>query len=154
LKGVDVLALLVTWWWKPLPWPSGGNMKRFATASAACLFALAALVLAGCSKKQGAGGETHRPPPGNVELVAISAAWNPSCRMQTAVVEKLAKEYAGRAVVRVIDVEAEKAEADSYGAGSFPTFVLVVDGKESRRLVGLYSEKDLREALDRALAGK
>lgn len=71
--------------------------------------------------------------------------------MQTAVVEKLAKEYAGRAIVRVVDVEANKAEAETYGANSYPTFVLVVDGKESRRLVGLYSEKDLRAALDRAL---
>ena len=126
-------------------------MKRFATASVACLVALAAIVLAGCSKKQGAGGGAQRPAPGNVELVEISAAWNPACRMQAPLVEKLAKDYAGRAVVRVIDVEAEKAEAETYGAKSYPTFVLVVDGKESRRLVGLQSEKELRAALDRAL---
>ncbi len=125
-------------------------MKRLAAASAAVL-ALAAIILAGCSKKQGAGGGAQRPAPGNVELVEISAAWNPACRMQARVVEKLAKDYAGRAVVRVIDVEAEKAEAETYGAKSFPTFVIVVDGKESRRLVGLQSEKELRAALDRAL---
>ncbi|MHC4202295.1 MAG: thioredoxin family protein [Planctomycetota bacterium] len=126
-------------------------MKRFATASAACLVALAAVVLAGCSTKPGAGGGTRGPAPGNVELVAISAAWNPACRMQAPLVEKLAKDYAGRAVVRVIDVEAEKAEAETYGAKSYPTFVLVVEGTESRRLVGLQSEKELRAALDRAL---
>jgi len=127
-------------------------MKRLAAASAAaCSVVLAAVVLAGCSRKPGGGGGTHRPAPGNVELVEISAAWNPACRMQAPLVEKLAKDYAGRAVVRVIDVEAEKAEAETYGAKSYPTFVLVVDGKESRRLVGLQSEKELRAALDRAL---
>ena len=71
--------------------------------------------------------------------------------MQAPLVQKLAKDYAGRVVVRVIDVEAERAEAEAYGAKSYPTFVLVVDGKESRRLVGLQSEGELRAALDRAL---
>lgn len=135
-------------------------MRRPATALAAAfalaVAALAALTFAGCSKRRGAGNEAGREgarpaAPRNIELIELSAPWNAACRMQAPVVAKLAKEYAGRAVVRVVDVDVLKAEGEAYGADSYPTFVFIVDGSESRRLVGLQSEKELRAALDEAL---
>lgn len=83
-----------------------------------------------------------------VTLVDFWATWCPPCRAQGPIVEKLAESYDGKAVVAKLDVDAEGQTAAKYGVSSIPTLVLLKDGKEVKRFVGLQQERDLADALD------
>ncbi len=130
-------------------------MRRTRVALLAVTLVPAALVLTSCQKAPKDGDV--RPPTntGKVELVELSAAWNPACRMQGPVVDALAKEYEGRAKIIRVDVDADPGAAARYGAKSDPpAFVLLVDGEVFRRLKGLHSAEELRTALDEALGAR
>lgn len=107
------------------------------------------------SSGNGERGSALPPNAGKVELVELSAAWNPACRMQGPVVDALAKEYEGRAKITRIDVEADPEAADRYGVKSGPpALVLLVGGEVFRRLAGLQSADEIRAALDEALGAR
>lgn len=123
-----------------------------ARAVVAALVVLALVDLGGCARKTGdRGSAASSAPARKVELVEFHAPWNPACRMQAPVVDRLAENYKGRAVVRRIDVEADPGAAAAFGVKSYPAFVVLVDGKERRRMSGLQAEKELAAALDEAL---
>ena len=86
-----------------------------------------------------------------VALVDFWAEWCPPCRMQGPVVEKIAEEYAGRAVVGKVDTDSNPNTAAKFGIQSIPTLVVLKDGVEAKRMVGLQTEDALRQALDEAL---
>lgn len=83
-----------------------------------------------------------------ITLVDFWATWCPPCRAQGPIVEKIAETYDGKAVIAKLDVDAEGQTAAKYGVSSIPTLVLLKDGKEVRRFVGLQQERELADALD------
>ena len=87
-----------------------------------------------------------------VAVVDFWAEWCPPCRMQGPIIEKIAEEYAGRAVVGKVDTDASRNTAAKFGIQSIPTIIILKDGKEHGRMVGLQTEAKLKEALDAALA--
>jgi thioredoxin 1 len=86
-----------------------------------------------------------------VTLVDFWAPWCGPCRMQTPVVERVAEAYTDRAVVAKMNVDNNTETAASFGITSIPTIVLMKDGREVLRAVGLQSEQRLRSVLDSAL---
>ncbi len=132
------------------------SFSHCTTAAVAVAVLLGCVSLAGCKKAPPPGGRAHGRGGGarDVELIELFAPWNPASKMQASVTSELALEYAGRAKITRIDVEAEPEALARYGVESSPpAFVLLVDGKVSRRMTGLQSADELRAALDEPLGG-
>jgi thioredoxin 2 len=77
-------------------------------------------------------------------LVDIWAPWCGPCRMVSPIVERMAREAAGR--LQVVKVNADEAPgvASRFRVQGIPTLLLLRDGKEVARQVGALPEADLR----------
>ena len=76
-------------------------------------------------------------------LVDFWAEWCGPCKMLGPVIEELAGELAGKAVVGKVNVDEERELAERYGVMSIPTVVLFKDGQEAARSVGLVPKQRL-----------
>jgi thioredoxin 1 len=72
-----------------------------------------------------------------VVLVDFYADWCGPCRMMTPVLEKVAKEVKGHAIVGKLDIDSAQKIAAQFQVTSIPTLILYKAGKEVGRLVGL-----------------
>ena len=84
-------------------------------------------------------------------LVDFWAPWCGPCRIQGPTVEKVAEKFDGRAIVAKINVDENPDAASKYGVMSIPTIVIFKGGSELQRFVGVRPEKELAEALEKAL---
>ena len=82
-------------------------------------------------------------------LVDFSASWCGPCQAIAPVIESLSEEYAGRAKVITVDVDAESEISARYGVMSIPTLVVFKDGREAERIVGAARKDDIEELLKR-----
>jgi len=83
-----------------------------------------------------------------VSLVDFWAEWCGPCRMMTPIIEELAKDYAGKAKIGKVNVDEEFELAEQFGVSSIPTLVIIKDGTEVKRFVGLTQKAVLASALD------
>jgi thioredoxin 2 len=81
-------------------------------------------------------------------VVDFWAPWCAPCRMVTPVLEKLAREEAGRLKVVKLNVDEATDVAARYGAQSIPLLVLVKDRAEADRMVGAVPEPQMRGWLE------
>src|SRR5512134_578420 len=68
-------------------------------------------------------------------LVDFWAVWCGPCRAVAPIVEELAEEYAGRAVIGKMDVDQNKQVATQLGIQAIPTLLLVKGGEIADRIV-------------------
>ena len=87
-----------------------------------------------------------------VVLVDFWSPRCPPCRMQGPIVDGLAKKFAGRATIGKLDVDSNRTAPAKFRIRAIPTLILLKDGEEVRRFVGLESEQVLAAALEEALA--
>jgi thioredoxin 1 len=88
---------------------------------------------------------------GMLSLLEFTAAWCGPCKAMKPALVALAAEY--RAPLTEIDVEHDVVTAQHYDVRATPTIVIVRDGVEVGRVVGVRSRAFLAGMLDRALAG-
>lgn len=69
------------------------------------------------------------------------------CRILKRVLALLAEEFGSQAKIVTVDVEANQNLVADYAVDSVPTVLLLRDGKEFHRMVGLGALVDLRDAL-------
>jgi len=80
-----------------------------------------------------------------VTLVDFYADWCGPCRMLTPVLEKVAKDVKGKAVVGKLDIDHAQKVSSTYQVTSVPTLILFNNGKEVGRLVGLRDADAIKE---------
>lgn len=85
-------------------------------------------------------------------LVDFWAPWCAPCRMVAPSVERLGREYAGRANVAKLNVDENPATSQRFGVRSIPTLLILRDGREIDRIVGAQPYEVLRQRLERAVA--
>ena len=99
-----------------------------------------------------AGADALAQTPG-VSVLDFGAARCAPCRALVPVLAALAAEYRGKVRIAAVDCDREQALAARYQVRSMPTLVLLRDGREVGRVVGLRPRAFVAGMLDRALRG-
>ena len=79
------------------------------------------------------------------------AEWCGPCRMVGPVVDELAGEYEGKAVVGKLNVDTEGAVAQQFGVRNIPTLLVFKNGEIVDKQVGATSKQVLAAKLDSAM---
>lgn len=84
-------------------------------------------------------------------LVDFWAEWCNPCRMLAPVVDQIARDYDGNAVVGKIDIDSEPDLAGRFGVMSIPTLLVFKGGEVAGKSVGVVSKDKIAAMLDDAL---
>ena len=81
-------------------------------------------------------------------LVDFWAAWCGPCRMVGPIVDELAQDFEGRAVVGKVDVDKEGEIAMQFGIRNIPTLLIFKNGEVVDKSVGAVPKAVLAEKLE------
>ncbi len=81
-------------------------------------------------------------------LVDFWAVWCGPCRMVGPVVEEIANDYEGKAVVGKVDVDNNPEVASKFGIRNIPTILFMKNGEVVDKQVGAAQKAQLTEKLD------
>ncbi len=84
-------------------------------------------------------------------LVDFWAEWCGPCRMVGPIVEELAKEYEGKAVIGKLDVDANSNIPVQFGVRNIPTLLIFKNGQLVDKQVGAVPKSVLAEKLEKQL---
>jgi thioredoxin 1 len=81
-------------------------------------------------------------------LVDFWAEWCGPCKMIGPVVEELASDYEGKAVIGKVDVDSNPNTSAKFGIRSIPTLLVIKNGKIVEKQVGAVPKSVLTQKLD------
>ncbi len=85
-------------------------------------------------------------------LVDFWAAWCGPCRMIAPTLDALATEYAGKAKIAKLDVDANQQSAMKFNVRSIPAVLFFKDGKHVDSLIGAYPRAAFEQKIQQHLA--
>lgn len=83
-------------------------------------------------------------------LVDFWAPWCGPCQAMGPIIEELAKEFEGKAVVGKLNVDENSKTAQEYAIMSIPALKIFKGGKVVQEFVGMQAKETLKEALEKA----
>ena len=84
-------------------------------------------------------------------LVDFWAEWCGPCRQIAPVVDEVASEYEGRAVVGKVNIDHHPMIASQYGIRSIPSLLVFSNGEVQQQIVGAVGKGELSEAINKLL---
>jgi thioredoxin 1 len=81
-------------------------------------------------------------------IVDFWAPWCGPCKMVAPMLDKLAKEMAGKLIVAKVNTDENPEWAGKYGVQGIPTMLFIFGGKVVHTQVGALPERVLREAVN------
>ena len=85
-------------------------------------------------------------------LVDFWAEWCGPCRMIAPMIEELASEYDGKAIIGKLDVDNNQESSVKFGVRSIPTLLIFKDGEIVDRHVGAVGKDILAKSIDSNLS--
>jgi thioredoxin 1 len=92
--------------------------------------------------------ESHKPV-----IVDFWASWCAPCRMMSPVFEQLSDEYKGKAKFGKLNVDSDPKISEKYGIRGIPCLIILHDGKEVDRIVGMNPKETIKKKIDKAVLG-
>ena len=83
-----------------------------------------------------------------VALVDFWAAWCGPCMMLGPVIEELANDYEGRAVIAKLNVDENPATAGQYGIRSIPSLLIFKNGQVVDQMLGAMPKNMISKKID------
>lgn len=80
-------------------------------------------------------------------LIDFWASWCGPCKMMSPVIDEIAEEMGDSIKVCKINIDEEQNLAVKYNVMSIPTFIVLKDGKEVDRSVGVQSKEEIKGML-------
>jgi thioredoxin 1 len=87
----------------------------------------------------------------SLALIDCWAPWCGPCVALTPTIEKLAEEYAGKVLVGKLNVDENCKTAECFQIFSIPTMLIMKNGKEVDRIVGLVPKSHIEGVLKKHL---
>jgi thioredoxin 1 len=84
-------------------------------------------------------------------LVDFGADWCPPCKAISPLVDSLAAEYEGKAIIAKLDVDANPQITSRYGVRNLPTLLIFKGGKPVDKIVGAVPKRVMAEKLNQYL---
>lgn len=84
-------------------------------------------------------------------IVGLWASWSEGNAQFTALLARLATEYAGRFVLATVDVDTSPQLTQAFQAQSVPTVAAVIGGQPVQLFTGAVAEAQIRDVFDRVL---
>ncbi len=85
---------------------------------------------------------------GGLLVADFWAEWCGPCKMLGPVIEQLADDFDGKAVVGKVNVDDEPELAQRYGIMSIPTVIFFKDGKEIDKKIGVMPPQEFTKVIE------
>lgn len=84
-------------------------------------------------------------------LLDLWADWCGPCHMLSPTIDQLSSELAGRVTVAKLNIDENPGTAGRFGVQSIPTLLLLKDGREVDRLVGVQPKQEILRHIEAIL---